>query len=83
MQPTAFAVKLKKSDTKYGSIVLRLADIGIALGQDPGKIYIINKTHVISFPAPDTFGLKGKTHARTHAHTRARAHTHTEERTKE
>jgi hypothetical protein len=71
--PSPFIVKLEKSDTKYGSIVLRLAGIGVALGQDTGKIDITNRIHVISSLALDTCGMMGKRHTQTC----------TEERTKE
>jgi hypothetical protein len=71
--PSPFIVKLKKSGKKCGSIVLRVSGIGVALGQDTGKIDITNRIHVISSLALDTCGLMGKRHT----------HTRMEERTKE
>jgi hypothetical protein len=71
--PSSFIVKLEKRDTKYGSIVLRLSGIGVALGQDKDKIDITSRIHVISSLALDTCGLLGKRHT----------HTRIEERTKE
>ena len=63
--PSPFIVKLEKSDTKYGSIFLLLSTIGVALGQDTGKIDITNRIHVISSLALDTCGLMGKRHTHT------------------
>jgi len=70
--PSPFIVKLEKSDTKCGSIVLRLSGIGVALGQDAGKIDITNRNHVISSMALDTCGLMGKRHTQTCTEERAK-----------